>query len=445
MYSKDNLINNSQGYFADPESDSEQVGGQTMAPPPFQLFASGAGEDSSANAPIQMVGKKGKEEKKDGNDSKRSSKKRDRDEQESEENNVGTKYKKMENGGKKKVVRRSGRKRKTIYAENFVDMDEPLPEKKNGKEPDHNMFTPRNVETKKKDNHLHFEYQGIKEDDYEVEFSGSEDSSEEGPVKKKRKHKSTRRIHGKNLTSKKQKSLKNRRGVTDQAPGFESNKGQNSSHLVADQHKGSGHNKKRGNVKSWNTIPTSNQYNQVIMAEIESQINKVVGKGEFDLQVYPYFFEDNDPEKIENYLKVTNPSNSDEVSDSIRSNSSKLSAKRVKKVIYEVKTKKGVKYRGETGPDIALGSIDRKENDEEFGARKTGKKLGKKGKEYRKTIRQVSLKENKDLLIKPLQKVEEGDEFYWGDKSYREDDRGFNSESEDENGDEVMGDVNGDD
>jgi|GEM_PF-3836152 len=273
-------------------------------------------------------------------------------------------------------------------------------EPKKSKEPDHDQYLPNGKKVTQKGNHNHFEYSGFQyNDDSKAEFSGSDDSSDEGY---------TRRIHGKNLSFKNQKEVKGKRGRTHNTLGFVPNSGMNNSHLIGDQMKGSGHhfkNKQQNNGQ--NLIPTSDQYNKALMGNIESQIKKEVGNKRFDMQVYTYYFDDNDPEQIKEKLEKLENSDVEEVSKEMKDRLGKKKTKRVKEIKYEITVGKGAnlkKLKGGLGPDLALGTLD-KESKKERAERKEKKE--KKG-------RKIDLTQFD--LIQDLQEV---DELLDGDPSYR--------------------------
>lgn len=384
-----------------------------MSPPPFQLFASEGSGDSTggppdvSGPPVQMVKKKKKKVK-------RSAKKRPRDESiQEEEKGVkkgvgldGSPEKKKRPLEETKTTRRKSSRQKEKAPVDYSAMFEEEEEKKK-KENVHDEFQPKDMKLTKKGNHIHHEYNYA---DGDAEFSGSDDSAEECLP---------RRIHGKNLR-RKGKKLVGKRGRIHDGEYFDANMGENRSHLIADQFMGSGINYVEKMRKSFNVIPTSDQYNKVLMAKIENQVDKFVGNGKFDLQVYPYYFEKNDPSLIEEELKVSNPGSHGEMKDEIEGNVSKMNAKRVKKIVYELTTSKSEKYRGELGPDTALGTVNER--------KATGKKVKKKGKmvdeyktEFKVNLRKVEKDpEKRKSLISDMALVDEEATFWDGDSSYRD-------------------------
>lgn len=384
-----------ESIFSAPDVDFSLPGFQ----PPSMNLQAGDGFEEDGTSPIQLMKRKS-----ESNDDRKINKKK---------KELPPKRKRSSRKAKEK-----GRKKMQEMAHHLFEETKPK------SEPNHDFYLPKEKKTNVKDNHNHFSYTGYQYGENDnANFSGSDDSDDEGY---------TRRIHGKNLSFKNQKEVKNKRGKTHNTSGFSSNSGMNNSHLIGDQMKGSGHHfkrKKEQEKNGQNLIPTSDQYNKVLMAKMETQIKNQVGNKRFDMQVYTYYFDSNAPEKISNELESLKDSNLDEITKEMKTNLDKSKTKRVKKLVYEVKIGAGdkeKKFKGEIGADLALGTLD-KESKKERKERK-----GEKEKKPRK----VDLTES-DLVTD----LSEADDLFWGDSSYR---NAFNSEDEDDGAmetEEVEGDT----
>lgn len=257
-------------------------------------------------------------------------------------------------------------------------MDEEMALNKKKKKQTHQRYKPSNriSQPKEDSNHNHITYssfQGEDNDLYDTEFSASDSSADEMQ---------TRRIHGKNLSFNLEKEVL-ARGYHNNSPYIKPNSSMQKSHLILDKAKGPGYHykggKNREESESHNMVTASDQYNLVLMGNMERQIETVVGKNRFDMTAYVYYHDTNRSNEIKEQLQPVLQTTTDDICQEMDQVLKGSPIRRIRELIYEIEfTPRGgarKKYRGKLGSDLALG-VNETETKEKRGVRKA--KKGKK-------------------------------------------------------------------